>query len=121
MAISARARMAVGIWDESFFLYSEEVDYLERVRRAGFKVVYEVSARCIHFGGDYQQNTYLSALMTANRIRYFRRHHGVVATSLFRLSIIFGETMRFTLGAGHRAALHAALFASSTREYALPR
>ncbi len=121
VAISARARMTVGRWDESFFLYSEEVDYLERVRRAGLKIVYEASAQAVHFGGDYHENAYLSALMTANRIRYFRRHHGALATMLFRLGIIVGQTMRFALGAGQRAALHAALFASSTRQCALPR
>jgi GT2 family glycosyltransferase len=109
LAISARARRAVGPWDESFFLYSEEVDYMERVRRTGLKVVYEVNARVVHFGGEYHENTFLSALMTANRIRYYRRHHGPLATMVFRLGIIIGETMRFTLGPGHRAALRAAM------------
>lgn len=108
LAISARARLAVGEWDESFFLYSEEVDYLERVRRCGLTVSYVPGARAVHIGGEYHDNPYLSALMTANRIRYFRRHHGVISTALFRLSIIVGEIMRAPLGPGHRAALRAA-------------
>jgi N-acetylglucosaminyl-diphospho-decaprenol L-rhamnosyltransferase len=112
LAISARARRAIGSWDESFFLYSEEVDYMARVRRSGLNVVYEVKARAVHFGGAYHENTYLSALMTTNRIRYFRRHHGPMATAVFRLAIIVGETMRFALGPGHRAALRAALYFS---------
>lgn len=109
LAISARARAAVGEWDESFFLYSEEVDYMQRVRRQGLRVGYVPEGRAIHFGGEYHENTFLSWLMTRNRIRYFRRHHGALATGLFRLSIIVGETMRFALGPGHRAALRAAL------------
>ncbi|KQV33367.1 MULTISPECIES: glycosyltransferase family 2 protein [unclassified Rhizobium] len=113
LAISAKARKTVGSWDESFFLYSEEVDYMERVRSAGLGVVYETRARAVHFGGEYHENTYLSGLMTSNRIRYFRRHHNIVSTLLFRLAIIVGETMRVTLGAGHRAALHAALFSAA--------
>lgn len=109
LAISAKARFLVGEWDETFFLYSEEVDYMERVRRAGFAVVYDTQARAMHIGGDYHENSFLSALMTTNRIRYFRRHHSALATTLFRLSIVVGETMRLGLGAGHRAAWRAAL------------
>ncbi|TWG96730.1 GT2 family glycosyltransferase [Mesorhizobium sp. J18] len=109
LMVSARARRIVGEWDESFFLYSEEVDYLRRVRERGGSVVYVPEAEAVHIGGDYQHNPYLSGLMTANRIRYFRRHHGVLPTGMFRLGIIAGETMRFALGPGHRAALRAAL------------
>lgn len=120
LAISARARRAAGIWDESFFLYSEEVDYMARVRRSDLNVVYEVKARAVHFGGAYHENTYLSALMTTNRIRYFRQHHGPTATAVFRLAIIIGETMRIALGPGHRAALRAALFFSPAPQRAPP-
>ncbi|WP_315925069.1 glycosyltransferase family 2 protein [Mesorhizobium sp. SP-1A] len=109
LAIATRAWLAVGDWDESFFLYSEEVDYLERVRRCGLSVRYVPQARAVHIGGEYHANVYLSALMTRNRIRYYRRHHGAFSTALFRLSIIVGEAMRFLLGPGHRAALRAAL------------
>jgi GT2 family glycosyltransferase len=109
LAVAARARRTVGLWDESFFLYSEEVDYMERVRRAGLEIAYEARARAVHIGGEYHANPYLSGLMTANRIRYYRRHHGPLATMFFRLAIIVGETMRFALGPGHRAALWAAL------------
>ncbi|MDQ0322174.1 GT2 family glycosyltransferase [Pararhizobium capsulatum DSM 1112] len=113
LAISSGARQTVGDWDETFFLYSEEVDYMERVRKAGMGVVYEARASAVHFGGEYHENTYLSGLMTSNRIRYFRRHHSAFATVLFRLGIIVGETMRITLGPGHRAALYAALFSAA--------
>ena len=109
LMVSACARALVGEWDETFFLYSEEVDYLQRVREKGLSVVYVPGAEAVHIGGDYQDNPYLSGLMTANRIRYFRRHHGILPTGIFRLGIIAGETMRFALGPGHRAALRAAL------------
>jgi N-acetylglucosaminyl-diphospho-decaprenol L-rhamnosyltransferase len=109
LLVGARARRVVGEWDESFFLYSEEVDYLERVRRSGLSVVYHPQAQVVHIGGEYHDNPFLSALMTKNRIRYYRRHHGRLSTALFRLSIVVGETMRFTFGPGHRAALRAAL------------
>lgn len=109
LLISATARQTVGDWDETFFLYSEEVDYFQRVRAAGFNPAYVAEARVAHEGGDYHENIYLSALMTTNRIRYFRRHHGPLATWAFRMALIFGSTIRAPLGRGHRAALRAAL------------
>jgi len=109
LLVSSRARQMVGDWDESFFLYSEEVDYLRRVRTAGLRVTYVAEASFSHQGGEYHQNAFLSALMTTNRIRYFRRHHGVLPTLAFRLGLITGSLMRVTRGPGHRAALRAAL------------
>jgi N-acetylglucosaminyl-diphospho-decaprenol L-rhamnosyltransferase len=109
LAVAARARGLVGDWDESFFLYSEEVDYQRRVRENGVFVAYVPQAQVVHIGREYLGNPRLSALMTANRIRYYRRYHGPLSTAMFRLGIIVGETIRAFLGPGHRAALRAAL------------
>jgi N-acetylglucosaminyl-diphospho-decaprenol L-rhamnosyltransferase len=109
LAVAARVRGIVGDWDESFFLYSEEVDYLRRVRESGGFVAYVPQAQVVHIGREYLGNPRLSALMTANRIRYYRRYHGPLATAVFRLGIIVGEAIRAVLGPGHRAALRAAL------------
>jgi N-acetylglucosaminyl-diphospho-decaprenol L-rhamnosyltransferase len=109
LAVAARARGMVGDWDESFFLYSEEVDYLRRVRESGIFVAYVPQAQVVHIGREYLGNPRLSALMTANRIRYYRRYHGLLSTFVFRLSIVVGEAIRAILGPGHRAALRAAL------------
>lgn len=109
LLISAEARRQVGMWDETFFLYSEEVDYMERVRRTGLAVYYEPTSTVLHIGGDYQRNPYLSALLTSNRIRYFGRHHGFVSTFLFRLGVALGEALRSGKRATHRASLRAAL------------
>lgn len=109
LLVSATAREAVGDWDESFFLYSEEVDYLRRVRTAGLEVLYVPEALAIHIGGDYHSSPFLTALMTANRIKYHRRHHNAAVSALFRLGIIAGEGVRLAAGRGHRSALRAAL------------
>lgn len=109
LAISACARARTGGWDESFFLYSEEVDYLERVRRKHFAIAFAAGATATHIGGEYRKNAFLSALMATNRILYFGRHHSGLATTLFRLAIIVGEAIRSPFGLGHRAALRAAL------------
>jgi GT2 family glycosyltransferase len=110
LVVAARARRVVGDWDESFFLYMEEVDYLRRVRECGLSVAYVPQAQAVHIEGEGSENPRLSALLCANRIRYHRRHHGSLSTVLFRLSIIVGEGMRAVRGSpGHSAAVRAAL------------
>ena len=109
LLVAANAREVIVDWDDSFFLYSEEVDYLQRVRAAGMDVLYVPSSQAIHIGGDYHSSDFLTALMTANRIKYYRRHHGALASALFRSGIVVGETMRLVIGSGRRAALNAAL------------
>lgn len=108
LAVGADARAIVGEWDESFFLYSEEIDYMRRVRAAGKSIAYVPNAHAVHIGGDYQ-NPRLAALLAHNRIRYYRRHHGPVSTALFRLSIVLGEGLRAARGPAHRAAALIAL------------
>ena len=109
--ISARARRAVGKWDESFFLYSEEVDYMRRARDQGFSIEYVSTAQAAHIGGDYLSSAFLSALMTTNRIRYYGRRHGPAKTALFRLSVAMGEAIRSVRGKAHRASFIAAVTA----------
>jgi GT2 family glycosyltransferase len=108
LLIAAEVRRAAGCWDESFFLYSEEVDYQRKVREAGFGIVYEPRSCVVHACGESGSNPRLFALMTANRIRYYRRHHGLLATFLFRLAVILGETAR-SWRPVHRAGLRSAL------------
>lgn len=109
LLITPRARQSVGAWDESFFLYSEEVDYQQRVRACGLIVVYEPSAQVTHIGGAYMQNPALAALMTGNQVRHYRRHHGRLATALFRLSIVTFALLRVWRGRTYRAVLRAAM------------
>jgi N-acetylglucosaminyl-diphospho-decaprenol L-rhamnosyltransferase len=110
LAVSSRVRGIVGDWDETFFLYMEEVDYMRRVRECGFSVAYVPQAKAMHIGGEYRENPFLYGLLSANRIRYHRRHHGPISTAAFRLSVILGEGIRAVRGPpGHRAAVRAAL------------
>jgi N-acetylglucosaminyl-diphospho-decaprenol L-rhamnosyltransferase len=109
LLVTPHTRRKIGAWDESFFLYSEEVDYLQRVRAHGLDVHYVPDARVVHVGGDYWSNPWLSALLASNRIRYFQRHHGAVATATFRSAILVGAILRYVLGPSHRAIFRAAL------------
>ncbi|MDI7860733.1 glycosyltransferase family 2 protein [Rhizobiaceae bacterium n13] len=109
LLVSAKVRRAVGAWDESFFLYSEEVEYQRRVREAGFDIVYEPRAKVMHSCGGSGTSPRLFALLTSNKIRYYGRYHGFLRTAMFRLGVAAGHATRFWQGSPHRAALYSAL------------
>ena len=73
MLISLACDRIVGAWDETFFLYMEEVDYAARVRDADLQVMYVPQARARHLGGGSSQSPRLLALMAISRVRYFEK------------------------------------------------
>ena len=108
LAVSATARRQCK-WDESFFLYSEEVDYQRQARMHGLSIAYVPQAQVVHIGGDYQQRPRLYEILTANRLRYFERYHGLVASTAFRIGVLVGEIMRSIGSPVHQAGVRAAL------------
>ncbi|GAA1945681.1 glycosyltransferase family 2 protein [Amycolatopsis minnesotensis] len=109
LLITAECRRVVGEWDDArFFLYSEETDYLRRVRDAGFGVVYTPDAVVTHEGGGSGGDGELVALMAVNRVRYFEKHHGPAAARWFRAAVALHELLR-SADPAHRAALRAVL------------
>lgn len=115
LLVTRRCADQTGPWDESFFLYSEETDYAERARRAGFRIVYEPAAVVTHTGGDSMTSPRLRTMLAVNRLRYFRRRHGRVPSAAFFAAVLGNELSRAVLG--NRAAWAAArgLVAPATR------
>lgn len=94
----------VGAWDERFFLYSEETDFLRRVRETGHSVWYEPGATVQHAQGGSGASPALIALMDVNRVRYAEKHRSRAHARLLRLAVTLGEAVRIA-DPGHRAAL----------------
>lgn len=106
--VSARCWAAVGPWDESYFLYSEETDFALRARDAGFATYFVPTARAVHLEGGSAGNPALWRLLVVNRLRLFGRRHGAVATACFWAVLVAREASRAALGKRtSRAALRA--------------
>jgi GT2 family glycosyltransferase len=116
LALSAEADGVVGAWDEArFFLYSEETDYCRRLREAGYTIQYAPNAIAVHRGGGSGVSPDLVALNEVNRVRYFRKYHGRLATAMFRAAVILAALRRL-----HRPANRRALWALlSARRWSL--
>ena len=108
----------VGQWDESFFLYSEETDYMRRVRSVGAAIWFEPSAKMVHSRGGSGSSPALEALMSANRIRYVRKFHQTGYARAFRAAVVLSALLRAPLP-GRRGNF--TLIARESRWGELPR
>jgi len=66
---------SVGMLDETYFMYAEEVDWSRRVRAAGWAIWQEPAAVVMHVGGASSQQ-FKAAMLTAlwqSRMRYWER------------------------------------------------
>jgi GT2 family glycosyltransferase/glycosyltransferase involved in cell wall biosynthesis len=116
MLVTRQCLDAVGPWDQSFFLYSEETDFALRARDAGFLTWYAPGAGGVHLGGESNTSPPLWATLTVNRVKLYRRRHGRVASALFWLAVTLNEAVRAAAGSRtHRAGLRALLRPRSRR------
>jgi N-acetylglucosaminyl-diphospho-decaprenol L-rhamnosyltransferase len=115
MMISRACIDAVGEWDESFFLYSEETDYCQRARNAGYSVRYEPAAIAVHEGGGGVFQPRLRSMMAVNKVRLYHRQHGPVRSFFFWLAELMNETTRAVMGNDAARAAAAALLFPSRR------
>jgi GT2 family glycosyltransferase len=108
--ISGPCMSRTGGYDESFFLYWEEVDLALRARDAGYSLEYVPEAAATHVGGRSNVDASLYALMMTNRARGYRRRHGPLRSSAYHSALLAGEIARAALGRPtSRAAVRALL------------
>ena len=110
LAISRRCIDTVGLWDETFFLYSEETDYCRRTRDAGLKVRYIPTPIARHEGGGGVDQPDLRAMMAVNEVRFFARHHSAAQSySYLAARAMFQATRALSGDPAARRALSALL------------
>ncbi len=105
----------VGSWDESFFLYSEETDYCQRVRRNELRVRYVPTAVVFHEGGGGVGDSRLRSMMSVNKVRLYGRQHSRPATFAFLAASFLYEGTRAIGGSAAARAAAVALVRPSRR------
>lgn len=94
LIVRAEVMHAVGPWNETFFLYSEEIDYFRRIRESGYRIRFEPSAVVTHRLGGSGTSPDLAALMAVNRIRYAELYHGNLYSAAFRAATALTHVLR---------------------------
>jgi GT2 family glycosyltransferase len=78
----------VGLFDEGFFLYSEEVDLQARLHRAGWEVHYLPAVTVVHHESQFSAGIPQRRIneMWRSRHRYWRKHHSAAGARIAALA-----------------------------------
>ncbi len=90
LLIRRQAWEQVGPLDEDFFMYSEELDWCRRLKKAGWRVVYIPWAEIIHHEGQSSSQVVPARHLyfQSSKVRYFRKHHGLLAGEILRFFLL---------------------------------
>jgi GT2 family glycosyltransferase len=95
----------VGLFDEDFFMFSEEVDWLTRFRRAGWTVLFYPAAEVVHVGGaTHGGRMYVENLR--GQLRFLDKHHGRGEAERTRLVLLWTLRARAIVFRGDRGAAY---------------
>jgi GT2 family glycosyltransferase len=90
LCVRAEAARQVGLFDERFFLYSEELDWCRRFHAAGWRVVYYPAAEVVHLEGASTRLD-LAARdrhFQASKLRYAQTWHGWPTATALRSYLV---------------------------------
>jgi len=79
-ALMARRKVyeQIGGLDETFFMYSEELDWCKRAKDAGWRIAYEPAAEIIHYEGKSSEQAVArrDIAFFSSRVKYTRKYYG---------------------------------------------
>jgi GT2 family glycosyltransferase len=88
IVVRREALEEVGLFDEDFFLYSEEVDLQARLRSAGWEVHYFPKVTVVHHESQFSADIPERRIneMWRSRHRYWRKHHSAAGARMASLA-----------------------------------
>lgn len=84
----------VGLLDETYFMYGEDIDFSYRMTRAGYKNYYFPRARIIHYKGESTKKDSLHYVMTFYKAmlifarKHFSKQNALLLSILINLAIV---------------------------------
>ena len=87
--VRREAMQQVGLLDEDFYMYGEDIDWCYRLWKDGWEVWYYSGAVIIHIGSQSSKlaREEMSVERFRSRYTFFRKHHGLFYAGAFRVLI----------------------------------
>ena len=91
LLVDARVFKEIGLFDEQYFAYHEDVDFLLRAKRAGIRVWFAPDAHLYHkvsslTGGN--KSEFGARLGARNKIYYLRKNFGLLTAFVFSVAYV---------------------------------
>jgi GT2 family glycosyltransferase len=86
----------VGLLDEEFFMYAEDMDWCKRFWAHGWQVFFVPSAEAIHYGGASSSNSPVRFYVEMHRanLQYWKKHHSCLAVAGYFVIMCVHELLR---------------------------
>jgi N-acetylglucosaminyl-diphospho-decaprenol L-rhamnosyltransferase len=96
LCVRASAVLDVGLFDERFFMYSEELDWCRRFRAGGWRVAYVPSAEVLHLEGASSRLDLAARdrRFQASKLQYAAKWHGPGAARALRTYLVIEYLVR---------------------------
>jgi len=88
----------IGLMDDKFYLWFDEVDYSKRATEKGFKTIYTPIAKIIHYGNQsFKQASSVKKqwYFSKSRLRYIRKHDHILAWFIILILTPFSLLITF--------------------------
>lgn len=102
MIVPLQVLNIVGSFDETFFMYGEDVDLSYRIQKSGYKNYYFSETTIIHFKGESTKKgslNYVRMFYSAMSL-FVKKHYSGSRAGIFNILIQTGILLRATLSAG---------------------
>jgi N-acetylglucosaminyl-diphospho-decaprenol L-rhamnosyltransferase len=105
LLVRREAADQVGLFDEDYFLFSEEVDWCWRFRKEGWKVFFFPGAEVVHvFTSSY--NPSLFNELVRGHLRFLAKHRGARAAERARRLLLVALRLRGVVFRGEKGAMY---------------
>jgi GT2 family glycosyltransferase len=96
--VRRKATDRIGVLDDQFFMYGEDLDWPKRFHDGGWRVVFYPEAYAIHYCGASSAQAPSRFYVEMNRanLQYFRKHHGLPGVVGFWLTTWLHQILRIT-------------------------
>ena len=86
----------IGLMDEGYFMYSEEIDLCHRIQRGGWSLYWVPQAKIIHYGGQStgQVADKMFLRLYQSKLMFIRKHYGQLAAWLYKCVLFSATTAR---------------------------
>ena len=109
LLVRRQAADTVGLFDEDFFMFSEETDWCYRFRQAGWKVLFFPGAEFVHVGGATTAQNWgpMYREQLRGHLRFLAKHGGPREAERARRLLLASMRLRSVLFRGERRRTYA--------------
>ncbi|GAW29473.1 glycosyltransferase family 2 protein [Carboxydocella sp. ULO1] len=97
MLVRRKTIEQVGLLDETFFMYGEDIDWCYRIKKAGWEIYYYPEARIIHYKGASSKKKKYRMIYEFHRamVIFYQKHYAPNTFVLVNIIVLLGIWLRY--------------------------